>query len=173
LKPLESVKEKFDIDRERYLDFSKMNRIKGLRCRECGREYPKEPLHVCEFCFGPLEVEYDYEVIKKLISREKIASCPTNLWRYKELLPVDGEPVSGLTSGFTPLIQATNLAKKLGVEELYLKDDSTNHPTLSFKDRVVAVALSKAKEFGFDTVACASTGNLANSVSAQAAVANF
>ncbi|MEK9148940.1 MAG: threonine synthase [Candidatus Desantisbacteria bacterium] len=150
-----------------------MDRLKGLKCRECGREYPKEPLHVCEFCFGPLEVEYDYEVIKNLLSREKIASRPANLWRYKELLPVDGEPTSGLTSGFTPLIQATNLAKKLGVQELYLKDDSTNHPTLSFKDRVVAVALSKAKEFGFDTVACASTGNLANSVSAQAAVANF
>ncbi|MBU2462176.1 pyridoxal-phosphate dependent enzyme, partial [bacterium] len=150
-----------------------MERIQGLKCRECGRQYPKEPLHVCEFCFGPLEVEYDYEVIKKAITREKIAQRPTNLWRYKELLPVDEEPTIGLTSGFTPLIRATNLAKELGVEELYLKDDSVNHPTLSFKDRVVAVALSKAKEFGFDTVACASTGNLANSVAAQAAVANF
>lgn len=150
-----------------------MDRIKGLRCRECGRQYPKEPLHVCEFCFGPLEVEYDYEVIKGLISREKIASRPTNLWRYKELLPIDGEPGDGLASGWTPLIHSTNLAKKLGVAELYIKDDSVNHPTLSFKDRVVAVALSKAREFGFDTVACASTGNLANSVAAQSAVANF
>ena len=150
-----------------------MDRIKGLKCRECGRQYPKEPLHVCEFCFGPLEVEYDYEVIKGLISREKIASRPTNLWRYKELLPIDGEPGDGLTSGWTPLIRSTNLAKNLGVAELYIKDDSVNHPTLSFKDRVVAVALSKAREFGFDTVACASTGNLANSVAAQAAVANF
>jgi len=150
-----------------------MERIKGLKCRECGRQYPKEPLHVCEFCFGPLEVEYDYEVIKKLISREKIVSRPTNLWRYKELLPIDGEPADGLSSGFTPLIRATNLAKELGVAELYIKDDSVNHPTLSFKDRVVAVALSKAREFGFDTVACASTGNLANSVAAQAAVAGF
>ncbi|MEW5767430.1 MAG: threonine synthase [bacterium] len=150
-----------------------MDRIKGLRCRECGRKYPKDPLHVCEFCFGPLEVEYDYEVIKGLFSREKIVSRATNLWRYRELLPVDGEPRDGLSSGFTPLIRATNLAKELGVKELYLKDDSVNHPTLSFKDRVVAVALSKAREFGFDTVACASTGNLANSVAAQTAVAGF
>lgn len=150
-----------------------MERIKGLKCRECGREYPKEPLHVCEFCFGPLEVEYDYGVIKDLLSREKILSRPTNLWRYRELLPVDGEPGDGLSSGFTPLVRTTNLAKELGVEELYIKDDSVNHPTLSFKDRVVAVALSKAREFGFDTVACASTGNLANSVAAQSAVAGF
>lgn len=149
------------------------DRIKGLKCRECGRKYPKEPLHVCEFCFGPLEVEYDYEVIKNQLSREKILSRPTNLWRYRELLPIDGEPRDGLSSGFTPLIRATNLANELGVRELYIKDDSVNHPTLSFKDRVVAVALSKAREFGFDTVACASTGNLANSVAAQAAVANF
>lgn len=150
-----------------------MEKIKGLKCRECGREYPKEPLHVCEFCFGPLEVEYDYEVIKKQLSREKILSRTTNLWRYRELLPIDGEPRDGLSSGFTPLIRATNLSKELGVKELYIKDDSVNHPSLSFKDRVVAVALSKAREFGFDTVACASTGNLANSVAAQAAVANF
>jgi len=150
-----------------------MERIKGLKCRECGREYPKEPLHVCEFCFGPLEVIYDYEVIRSLLSREEIDSRPNSLWRYKELLPIDGEPGNGLFSGFTPLIRTTNLAKELGVEELYIKDDSVNHPTLSFKDRVVAVALSKAREFGFDTVACASTGNLANSVAAQAAIANF
>ncbi len=150
-----------------------MDRIKGLKCRECGREYPKEPLYVCEFCFGPLEVEYDYDLIKSLISQQKIASRSTNLWRYKELLPIDLEPIVGLSSGFTPLIRATNLARELGVEELYIKDDSVNHPTLSFKDRVVAVALSKAREFGFDTVACASTGNLANSVAAQAALAGF
>ncbi|MEK7275335.1 MAG: threonine synthase [Candidatus Desantisbacteria bacterium] len=150
-----------------------MEKIKGLKCRECGRQYPKEPLHVCEFCFGPLEVEYDYEVIKSLLSREKIVARPANLWRYKELLPIDGEPMDGLSSGFTPLVRATNLAKELGVAELYVKDDSVNHPTLSFKDRVVAVALSKAREFGFDTVACASTGNLANSVAAQSAVAGF
>jgi threonine synthase len=147
--------------------------IKGLKCRECGREYPKEPLYVCEYCFGPLEVDYDYSKIKKKLSREVIISRPQNLWRYKELLPIDGDPICGLQSGFTPLIRADNLAKKLGVKELYIKNDSVCHPTLSFKDRVVSVAISKAKEFKFDTVACASTGNLANSVSAQAAEAGF
>jgi len=147
--------------------------IKGLKCRECSREYPKEPLYVCEYCFGPLEVDYDYERIKKKLTKKVIEYRPKNLWRYRELMPIDGEPTDGLKSGFTPLIRAKNLDKALGVEELYIKDDSVNHPTLSFKDRVVAVALSKAKEFGFDTVACASTGNLANSVAAQAAVANL
>ncbi len=150
-----------------------MSYVKGLKCRECGREYPKEPLYVCEYCFGPLEVDYDYERIKKRLTKEVIEHRPKNLWRYRELMPIDGEPTDGLKSGFTPLIRAKNLDKALGVEELYIKDDSVNHPTLSFKDRVVAVALSKAKEFGFDTVACASTGNLANSVAAQAAVANL
>jgi len=150
-----------------------MSYVKGLKCRECGREYPKEPLYVCEYCFGPLEVVYDYERIKKKLTKELIASRPKNLWRYKELLPLDGEPTCGLNSGFTPLIRAKNLEKVLGVKELYIKDDSVCHPTLSFKDRVVAVALSKAKEFGFETVACASTGNLANSVSAQAAIAGL
>ncbi len=150
-----------------------MSYIKGLKCRECSREYPKEPLYVCEYCFGPLEVDYDYERIKEKLTKKVIEYRPKNLWRYKELMPIDGEPTDGLKSGFTPLIRAKNLNKALGVEELYIKDDSVNHPTLSFKDRVVAVALSKAKEFGFDTVACASTGNLANSVAAQAAVANL
>lgn len=150
-----------------------MSYVRGLKCRECGRAYPKEPLYVCEYCFGPLEVDYDYEKIKKAVSRQEIVSRPKNLWRYRELLPIDGKPTDGLDSGFTPLIRARNLEKVLGVRELYLKDDSVSHPTLSFKDRVVAVALSKAKEFGFDTVACASTGNLANSVAAQAAVAGL
>ncbi len=150
-----------------------MSYVKGLKCRECGRGYPKEPLYVCEYCFGPLEVDYDYEGIKKKLTKEVIENRAKNLWRYRELLPLDGEPACGLNSGFTPLIRAKNLEKALGVKELYIKDDSVNHPTLSFKDRVVAVALSKAKEFGFDTVACASTGNLANSVSAQAAIANL
>ena len=150
-----------------------MSYVKGLKCRECGRLYPKDPLYVCEYCFGPLEVDYDYEKIKKKLTRDAIESRPTNLWRYRELLPIDNEPTDGLQSGFTPLFRAKNLEKVLKVKELYIKDDSTNHPTLSFKDRVVAVALSKAKEFGFDTVACASTGNLANSVSAQAAIANL
>lgn len=150
-----------------------MSYTRGLKCRECGRKYPKEPLYVCEYCFGPLEVDYDYEKIGKKLTKEVIESRAKNLWRYRELLPVEGEPTSGLNSGFTPLIRAKNLEKALGVKELYLKDDSVNHPTLSFKDRVVAVALCKAKEFGFDTVACASTGNLGNSVAAQAAIANL
>lgn len=150
-----------------------MSYVKGLRCRECGREYPKEPLFVCEYCFGPLEVVYDYTGIKKVLTRKVIESRPKNLWRYRELLPIDGEPTDGLNSGFTPLFRARNLEKVLGIKELYIKDDSVCHPTLSFKDRVVAVALSKAKEFGFHTVACASTGNLANSVSAHAAIAGL
>jgi len=147
--------------------------IKGLRCRECGREYPKEALYVCEYCFGSLEVTYDYDKIKKELSKEIIESRGKNLWRYRELLPIDGEPTDGLTSGYTPLVKADSLAKKLGVSELYVKDDSVSHPTLSFKDRVVAIALSRAKEFGFKTVACASTGNLANSVASQAAKAGL
>ena len=132
-----------------------MSYVKGLKCRECQRTYPKEPLYVCEYCFGPLEVDYDYEKIKKKLTKATIESRPKNLWRYRELMPIDGDPTDGLDSGFTPLIRAKNLEKALGVKELYIKDDSVNHPTLSFKDRVVAVALSKAKEFGFNTIACA------------------
>ena len=147
--------------------------VKGLKCRECGRLYPKEPIYVCEYCFGPLEVDYDYEKIKHKLTKDVLESRPKTMWRYRELLPIDKEPVVGLDTGFTPLIRARNLEKALGVKELYLKDDSVNHPTMSFKDRVVSVAISKAKEFGFDTVACASTGNLANSVAAQSAIANL
>jgi len=150
-----------------------MGHIKGLKCRECGREYPVEPIYVCEFCFGPLEVAYDYKSIAKAISRKKIEKREQNLWRYRELLPIDGDPQVGLNSGFTPLVKADRLAKVLGVDELYIKDDTVVHPTLSFKDRVVSIALTKAKEFGFDTVACASTGNLAHSVSANGASAGF
>lgn len=146
-----------------------MNYIKGLKCRECGRNYPKEALYVCEYCFGPLEVDYDYDKIRKDLSKETIEARQKNLWRYRELLPIEGEPQDGFHSGFTPLIRAKNLEKYLGAREIYIKDDSVNHPTMSFKDRVVAVALSRAKELNFDTVACASTGNLAHSVSAQAA----
>jgi len=146
-----------------------MSYVKGLKCRECGREYPKDVLFVCEYCFGSLEVNYDYENIKKHFTKEALADRPKTMWRYRELLPIDKEPTVGLFSGFTPLIRANNLSRALGVKELYIKDDSVNHPTLSFKDRVVSVAISKAREFGFDTVACASTGNLANSVAAQAA----
>ncbi len=150
-----------------------MGFVKGLKCRECGKNYPKEPLHVCSFCFGPLEVDYEYEGIKKEISREKIESRQKNMWRYKELLPVDNEPTVGMQVGYTPLIKADNLAKKLGVEELYVKNDSVNFPTFSFKDRVVSTALSKAREFGFETVACATTGNLGNAVASQAVQGNF
>ena len=146
-----------------------MSYVKGLKCRECGKGYPKEALHVCELCFGPLEVDYNYDKIKKDITREVIAKRPPNMWRYRELLPIDGEPAVGFDVGFTPLVRAKNLEKALGVKELYIKNDAVNHPTLSFKDRVVAVAISKAKEFGFKIVACASTGNLANSVAAHAA----
>ncbi|MFA4967081.1 MAG: threonine synthase [Candidatus Margulisiibacteriota bacterium] len=150
-----------------------MSYIKGLKCRECGREYPKEALYVCEYCFGSLEVTYDYEKIRKHLTKEKIENRKKNMWRYRELLPIEGEPTDGLNSGFTPLIKADNLAKVLGVKELYVKDDSVCPPTLSFKDRVVAVALSRAKELGFKTVACASTGNLANAVASHAAVAGL
>lgn len=150
-----------------------MGYVQGLKCRECGREYAIEPIYVCEFCFGPLEVIYDYKKIAKVLTKRKIQQRGKNLWRYRELLPVDGEPVAGINAGFTPLVKAERLAAALGVKELYIKDDTVAHPTLSFKDRVVSVALTKAREFGFDTVACASTGNLAHSVSAQGAMAGF
>lgn len=149
-----------------------MAKALALKCRECGREYPIEPIHVCEFCFGPLEVKYDYEEIKKNISRKKIEEGPKSLWRYIDLLPVE-EPRVGFHAGFTPLKKAENLGKLLGLDNLYIKDDSVNHPTLSFKDRVVSVAISKAIEFGFDTTACASTGNLANSVASHSAQAGL
>jgi threonine synthase len=128
---------------------------------------------VCETCFGPLEVVYDYDAIRRVLTREAIEARPRNLWRYRELLPIDGEPRIGLHSGCTPLVRADRLAAVLGVRELYVKDDSVNHPTFSYKDRVVSVAISKAIEFGFDTVSCASTGNLANSVAAHAARAGL
>ena len=150
-----------------------MSYVIGLKCRECGRLYPKEVIFVCEYCFGPVEVDYDYDAIRRTLTREAIASRPKSLWRYRELLPIEGEPTVGLTSGFTPFFRAERLADALGVRELYIKDDSVSHPTLSFKDRVVSVALTRAMELGFDTVACASTGNLANSVSAHAARAGL
>ena len=150
-----------------------MSHVKGLKCRECGAETPIAPLHVCETCFGPLEVQYDYAAIRRVLTRELVQSRPCNLWRYRELLPIEGEPHIGLHSGFTPLVRAHRLATALGVRELWVKDDSVNHPTFSYKDRVVSVAISKAIELGFDTVSCASTGNLANSVSAHAARAGL
>ncbi len=145
----------------------------NLKCRECGRLYPKEAIHICEFDFGPLEAAYDYDLIARHISRDVITSRPQSMWRYRELLPIDGEPTVGAQVGFTPLVRADRLAAKLGVEELYIKNDTVNYPTLSFKDRVVSVALSRARELGFKIVACASTGNLANSVAANAAAAGL
>jgi threonine synthase len=153
-----------------------MDTVKGLKCRECGRGYPASPIHVCEFCFGPLEVDYDYEAIGARVSRARIEAGPPSIWRYADLLPLDvpdGEPAIGPHVGFTPLVRAHNLAREWGVRELYVKNDAVCHPTCSFKDRVVAIAVAKAREFGFDTVACASTGNLANSVAAHAAEAGL
>ena len=150
-----------------------MAKMKALICRECGKEYPTEALHVCELCFGPLEVKYNYEEIKEAMSRASVESGPKSLWRYKELLPIEGGPTVGLHAGMTPLVRATNLGSFLGLDELYIKNDCVNQPTLSFKDRVVAVALTRARELGYETAACASTGNLANSVAAHAAQAGM
>jgi threonine synthase len=147
--------------------------VRGLKCRLCGKTYPREPLNFCTEDFGPLEVDYDYQAIGRALSREKITSRPNTMWRFRELLPIDGEPTVGPLVGGTPLVRADRLAEALGVERLWLKNDAVNFPTLSFKDRVVSVALSKAREFGFSTVGCASTGNLANSVAANAAAAGL
>jgi len=146
--------------------------VEGLRCRECGHPYPAEALHVCEWCFGPLEVVYDYEAIRKVVSRERIASGPLSIWRYADLLPASAEGAVSLGAGFTPLVRADRLAAELGLGELWIKNDTLN-PTGSFKDRVVSVALTKAQELGFKVAACASTGNLANSVAAHAAHAGM
>jgi threonine synthase len=147
--------------------------VEGLRCRECNRVYDKAPVHVCEFCFGPLEISYDYAAIGKVLTRATIESRPPTMWRYAELLPIDGPPAVGQATGMTPLLRADRLAKRLGVKEVWVKNDAVSFPTLSFKDRVVSVAVSKAIEFGIGTVACASTGNLANATAAQAAAAGL
>ena len=147
--------------------------MKALKCRECGREYPLEATHVCEFDFGPLEVAYDYDKIKKTLTKDALSKRPQTMWRFRELLPVAGETTVGASVGYTPLIKADRLAKWLGIREAWVKNDAVNYPTLSFKDRVVSVALSRARELGFNTVACASTGNLANSVAANAASAGM
>jgi threonine synthase len=146
--------------------------VDGLRCRECGRAYPAEALHVCEWCFGPLEVVYDYQAIRKVVSRSRIAAGPNSIWRYADLLPVRAEGAVSLGAGFTPLVRADRLAAELGLSEVWIKNDTLN-PTGSFKDRVVTVALTKAQELGFKVAACASTGNLANSVAAHAAHAGM
>lgn len=147
-------------------------KIKQLKCKECGRGFEAVAVHVCDFCFGPLEVDYNYEQIKKQVSRKSIEAGPLSLWRYWNFLPVETKDVITLEEGYTPLIHAKNLGKQFGLKKLYVKNDSTN-PTFSFKDRVVSVALTRARELGFDTVACASTGNLAGAVSAYGAKANL
>lgn len=149
-----------------------MGFVQSLKCRECHKTYPVEALHVCEYCFGPLEVSYDYEAIADSVSREKIAQGPSTIWRYRDLLPVDGDDYISLGVGYTPLVKANSLGAELGLKDLWLKNDTVN-PTGSFKDRVVSVALSKAKELGLKVAACASTGNLANSVAAHAAWAGM
>jgi threonine synthase len=147
--------------------------VRGLKCRLCGQAYPSGPTNFCTDDFGPLEVDYDYEAIAEAVSRDKLELRPNTMWRFQEFLPLDGEPTVGLQVGGTPLIRAERLARELGVRNLWIKNDAVNFPTLSFKDRVVAVALSKAREFGLTTVGCASTGNLANSVAANAAAAGL
>ncbi len=148
--------------------FLYMGAIEGLRCRECDREYPVEALHVCEFCFAPLEVVYDYDAIRARISRESIQAGPRSMWRYDDLLPGDAAVRVDLGAGFTPLRPAPRLGEALGLPDLWIKNDTAN-PTHSFKDRVVSVALTVARQFGYRVVACASTGNLANAVAAHAA----
>lgn len=150
-----------------------MNFVNGLKCRECGREYRKQPVAGCLDCFSPLDVDYDYQAISRVLSRETIALRAKNMWRYRELLPLDGEPAIGLATGATPLVRAYRLGEVLGIRDLYIKNDSVNSPTLSFKDRVTAVAINKSLEFGLEAVGCASTGNLANSVAANAAAAGL
>jgi len=147
-----------------------MNYVKGLKCKECGHRVAAIAEHVCEQCFGPYEVEYDYDAMKGNVTRESIAAGPHSLWRYIDLLPVT-TPKTGFHSGMTPLRRAPNLEKLLGCREIWIKDDSCNYPTYSYKERVVSVSISKAVEFGFKIVGCASTGNLANSTAAHAVTA--
>jgi threonine synthase len=146
-----------------------MAQVRELRCRECDRRFAVAPVHVCDFCFGPLEPVYDYDEIAASVTRESIEAGPRTIWRYSPLLPIgDGVERVDLGTGCTPLIKADNLARALGIRHLYLKNDMAN-PTHSFKDRVVTVSLTAARAMGFTTVACASTGNLANAVAAHAA----
>ncbi len=144
-----------------------------LRCRECGKTYANQPRSICESCFSPLEVTYDYDSLRAHVSRDAFASRAPNMWRYRELLPLPAESQPSLPVGFTPLTSAPRLGEKIGSRRLFIKNDAVCLPTLSFKDRVVAVALANARSFGFEVVACSSTGNLANSVAAQAAREGF
>ncbi len=149
-----------------------MTHVKSLRCRECKSEYPIEPLNACEFCFGPLEVEYDYKSIAKAVSKKTIENGPHSMWRYHDFLPVSKEAAVDISTGYTPLIHAKNLGQKLGLDYLYIKNDSVN-PTYSFKDRPVSVTTTKALEFEFEVLACVSTGNLMGSVAAHGAKAGM
>ena len=160
------------MDGARFAEDGALAFMTGLRCRECGRDYPAEPLNVCDFCFGPLEVVYDYDAIARTLSRERIEQGPPTMWRYQDLLPVESAEPVDLHAGLTPLIRAHNLGRVLGLDALYVKNDAVN-PTYSFKDRVVSVAATRAREFEFDTLACASTGNLAGAVAAHAAKAGM
>jgi threonine synthase len=144
-----------------------------LRCRECRKIWGNQPRSICDDCFSPLEVTYDYDAVHANFTRERIAQGPPSMWRYADLLPLPENFQPTVPAGFTPLLQAPRLARRLGAKNLYIKNDAVCVPTLSFKDRVVAVALAQARNFGFDTVACSSTGNLANSVAAQAARNGF
>ena len=146
-----------------------MSYFGGLQCSMCNAPFPAEALYVCDKCLGPLEATYNIEALSADVSRQLIESRPQNLWRYREFLPIQGKPKTGFHSGFTPLIRADRLARELGMRELYIKDDSVNHPTLSYKDRVVSVAATRAVELGISVFGCASTGNLGNSVAAHAA----
>src|SRR5712692_10045066 len=144
-----------------------------LRCRDCGKTWGNQPRSICDDCFSPLEVSYDYGAIRATCTRERIAQGPPSMWRYADLLPLPENFQPTVPAGFTPLLKAPRLARLLGTKNLFIKNDAVCLPTLSFKDRVVAVALAQARSFGFDTVACSSTGNLANAVAAQAARNGF
>ncbi len=149
-----------------------MSKVIGLKCRECGTEYPSGIQNTCYECFGPLEVHYDWDEIQNTVSKEKIARGPPSIWRYADLLPLDGTNYVDLGAGYNKLHHAKNLGKELGLKELYILDDSVN-PTNSFKDRVTSVAVSKALELGATAIGCASTGNLASAVGAHAAKAGI
>ena len=155
------------------LNQDKTHYFKGLKCKECAAEYEAKAIHVCEFCFGPLEVDYDFSALKGKITREEIAAGPNSIWRYRQFLPVETNDPIDMGTGMTPLLKSHRLARQLGLKNLYIKNDAVNMPSLSFKDRVVSVALTRARELGFTTVSCASTGNLANSTAAIAARAGL
>ena len=149
-----------------------MAAVDALKCKECGASYRLEARYVCEQCFGPLEVSYDFSGLDAAETKRRIQAGPQSIWRYADFLPFEKQPRTALAAGVTPLIRADRLAERLGVREVWVKNDAAN-PTHSFKDRVVTVALAKAQELGYEVVACASTGNLANSVAAHAAAAGL